>query len=100
MRPLRGRGAEHGQVLVLFVFGLIVMLAVSALLIDGANALVTRRRLQNVGDAAALAGANVIHAAGTAHICSTVSSSPPGAPRQDIIDAVNASLAANWPGLP
>jgi hypothetical protein len=94
-----GREGERGQILILFVLALIVVLAISALLLDGANALVTRRRLQNVGDAAALAGANVIHGAGTAHVCSTISSSPPGAPRADITAAVMASLATNWPSL-
>jgi Flp pilus assembly protein TadG len=98
-RP-RNRDAQGGQILVLFVLGLIVMLAVSALLIDGANALVTRRRLQNVGDAAALAGANTLQATGSAHVCSTVSSSPPGAPRADIVAAVKASIAANWSSFP
>jgi Flp pilus assembly protein TadG len=93
------RDGERGQIMVIFVIGLVVMLAVGALLIDGAHSLVTRRRLQNTGDAAALAGANVIHAAGSAHVCSTVSTSPPGAPRQDIVNAVMASLNANWPGL-
>jgi putative Flp pilus-assembly TadE/G-like protein len=100
-RTARGRrNREQGQILVLFVLGLVVILAVGALLLDGANSLVTRRRLQNVGDAAALAGANTIHAAGSAHVCSTVSSSPPGAPRADIIAAVNASIATNWPSFP
>ncbi|MGH2838570.1 MAG: pilus assembly protein TadG-related protein [Thermoleophilaceae bacterium] len=99
MRGSRRRDGERGQVLVLFILGLVAMLAVGALLLDGANALVTRRRLQNAGDAAALAGANTIHAAGSAHVCSTVSSSPPGAARADIIAAVNASLAVNVPWL-
>ena len=95
-----GRSGEQGQILVLFVLGLVVILAVGALLLDGANSLVTRRRLQNVGDAAALAGANAIHATGSMHVCSTVSNSPPGAPRADIIAAVNASIATNWPSFP
>ena len=98
-RGTRRRDGERGQVLVLFILGLVAMLAVGALLLDGANALVTRRRLQNAGDAAALAGANTIQAAGSAHVCSTVSSSPPGAPRADIVAAVNASLAVNLPWL-
>jgi Flp pilus assembly protein TadG len=99
-RGSRRRNAERGQVLVLFVLGLVAMLAVGALLLDGANALVTRRRLQNAGDAAALAGANVLQAQGSAHVCSTVSSSPPGAARADIVAAVNASLAINTPWIP
>jgi hypothetical protein len=99
LTPPNGRDGARGQILVLFVLGLIVLLAVAALLVDGANALVTRRRLQNAGDAAALAGANMIHATGSAHVCSTASSSPPGAPRADIVNAVMASLAVNWPQL-
>jgi Flp pilus assembly protein TadG len=103
MRGVRrqpSQDGERGQILVLFVLGLVVMLAVGALLLDGANALVTRRRLQNVGDAAALAGAHTLQATGSAHVCSTVSSSPPGAPRADIVAAVTASIAANWPSFP
>jgi Flp pilus assembly protein TadG len=94
----RGEGAR-GQILPLFVLTMVVILALSALLFDGASALVTRRRLQNAGDAAALAGANALQTTGSARVCSTVSSSPPGAPRQDIVNAVMASLAINWPAI-
>ena len=94
----RGEGAR-GQILPLFVLTMVVILAISALLFDGASALVTRRRLQNAGDAAALAGANVLQTSGSARVCSTVSSSPPGAPRSDIVAAVMASLAVNWPAI-
>jgi Flp pilus assembly protein TadG len=96
----RQREGERGQILILFVLGLVVLLAASALLIDGANSLVTRRRLQNMGDAAALAGANQVQATGSAHVCSTISSSPPGAPRSDITTAVLASISSNWPSFP
>jgi Flp pilus assembly protein TadG len=94
----RGEGAR-GQILPLFVLAMVVILAISALLFDGASALVTRRRLQNAGDAAALAGANALQTNGSARVCSTVSMSPPGAARQDIVDAVMASLAINMPAL-
>lgn len=90
---------QHGQILPLFVFSLVVLLAIGALLIDGAGTLVLRRRLQNAGDAAVLAGANTLQLSGSARVCSTVSSTPPGAARQDIIDAVTASLAVNMPAL-
>ncbi|HEX5148012.1 MAG TPA: pilus assembly protein TadG-related protein [Candidatus Limnocylindrales bacterium] len=93
------RDRSGGQILPLFALAMVVILALGALLVDGASALVTRRRLQNVGDAAALAGANVLQASGTIHVCSTVATEPPGAPRQDIIDAVMASLATNWPAI-
>ena len=82
------RDRSRGQILPLFALAMVVILALGALLVDGASALVTRRRLQNVGDAASLAGANVLQASGTIHLCSTVSTEPPGAPRQDIVDAV------------
>ena len=90
---------EAGQILPLFALSMIVILSVGALVLDGASMLVTRRHLQNAGDAAALAGANTLQASTSAHLCSTVSSSPPGTPRADIITAVNASLATNWPSL-
>ncbi|MCI0584553.1 MAG: pilus assembly protein TadG-related protein [Chloroflexi bacterium] len=90
---------QNGQILALFAFSMVAILAVGALLVDGASSLVTRRRLQNAGDAAALAGANVLQTSGGSHVCSTASSNPPGAPRQDIVDAVMASLATNWPAL-
>jgi len=76
-----------------------VILSIGALVLDGASMLVTRRHLQNAGDAAALAGANTLQATTSQHVCSTVSSSPPGAPRSDIITAVTSSLATNWPSL-
>ena len=90
---------EAGQILPLFCFSLVVLLAIGALLVDGAGTLVLRRKLQNAGDAAALAGANVLQTTGSERVCSTVSNSPPGAARQDIIDAVTASLATNMPAL-
>ena len=93
------REREAGQILPLFVLSMLVILSVGALVLDGANILVTRRHLQNAGDAAALAGANLIQKTGSGSVCSTVSSSPPGAARADIIAAVNASLANNWPSL-
>jgi hypothetical protein len=94
------RSREHGQILPLFVFSLVAILALAALLFDGANSLVTRRRLQNVGDAAALAGANVLQTAGSIRTCSASSGPPPGPPRSDIVDAVVATVTQNWPGFP
>ena len=96
-RVLRIREGERGQILPLFVFSLVVVLALAALLFDGANTLVMRRKMQNTGDAAALAGSNVIKATGSIGTCSA---SPGGSPRQDVRDAVLASIAANWPGFP
>jgi hypothetical protein len=52
-------GRTPGQVLVMFVLFLAVLLGAAALAIDYANWLLTDRRLQNVSDHAALAGASV-----------------------------------------
>ena len=93
------REQEAGQILPLFALAMIVVLAIGALVLDGASMLVTRRHLQNAGDAAALAGANTLQKTGSGSVCSTVSSSPPGDPRSDIVAAINASLATNWPSL-
>ena len=97
---LRQREREAGQILPIFALSMIVILSIGALVLDGASMLVTRRHLQNAGDAAALAGANTLQKTGTARVCSTVSSSPPGAARADIIAAINSSLSSNWPSFP
>jgi hypothetical protein len=93
-------GRERGQILPLFVLALVAILGMCALLFDGANALATRRKLQNAGDAAALAGANIVQAVGSVRTCSAAWGATPGAPRQDVIDAVRASIARNLPGFP
>ena len=90
---------QRGQILPLFALAMIAILALGALVLDGASMLGTRRHLQNAGDAAALAGANTLQASTSQHVCSTAASSPPGAPRADIVAAVTASLATNWPSL-
>ena len=46
-----------GQILVLFAVGLVVMIAVAALLVDGGQIYMNRRTAQASADAAALAGA-------------------------------------------
>jgi hypothetical protein len=48
--------SERGQAIVYLVIGLVVFLGFVALAIDGAMALADRRNLQNVADAASLAG--------------------------------------------
>jgi Flp pilus assembly protein TadG len=47
---------EHGQALIIMVFGMIALLAVAGLAIDGGTAFMERRHAQNAADAAALAG--------------------------------------------
>lgn len=98
---MAGRGAARtrGQILPLFALTLVALITMAALLFDGAGALASRRRLQNAADAAALAGANVIQAAGTIRTCSATAGPPPGSPRADIAAAVQASIDANMPGF-
>lgn len=96
----RPRDRESGQILPLFVLSMVVVLAAGALLLDGASLLVTRRHLQNAGDAGALAGANTMQSDGTARTCSATSGPPPGSPRSDIVTAVQNSVTANFPGFP
>jgi uncharacterized membrane protein len=94
-----GRKKSRGQILPLFVLALVAILAMAALLFDGAYAYVQRRKLQDAGDAAALAGSNALQTVGSSRTCSTTSGPPPGAPRADIVTAVLASIDANVPGF-
>jgi Putative Flp pilus-assembly TadE/G-like/von Willebrand factor type A domain len=55
--PLRPRGNESGQVIVLFAVALVVLLGMAALAIDVGYAYYAKRSLQASADAAALAGA-------------------------------------------
>jgi hypothetical protein len=57
LKPLRPRGNESGQVIVLFAVCLVMLLGIAALAIDVAYAYYAKRSLQASADAAALAGA-------------------------------------------
>jgi Flp pilus assembly protein TadG len=48
--------SEHGQALILIVFGIIGLIGITALAVDGGRAFVDRRQAQNAADSAALAG--------------------------------------------
>ena len=52
-----GRGSSRGQVLIIFVFAIIGLIAIAGLAIDGSNILSDRRHAQNAADTAALAAA-------------------------------------------
>jgi Putative Flp pilus-assembly TadE/G-like len=96
------RREERGQVLPFFALALTAIIAMAALLFTGANALVVRRSLQNAGDAAALAAANLIQArtlTKTGSGCSPVANPDPGAPWPDLVTAARASVAINHPGF-
>jgi Putative Flp pilus-assembly TadE/G-like len=88
--------SERGQILPLFAVSLVAMMAMAALLFDGAHALVLRRQYQNTADAAALAASNVI-LSGSTHGCSSTTGPPPGSPRQAVVDAAKSSVQANLP---
>ena len=87
----RSSTEPRGQVLVIVAIAFTVMLALLAVLFDGANGMVTRRDMQDAGDAAALAGANVIQV-GSPRGCSAVAG---GLPRASVAQAVRDSLAIN-----
>lgn len=54
---MKPRFAERGQALVLIAFGIIVLIGMTGLAIDGGNAYSDRRHAQNAADTAALAAA-------------------------------------------
>lgn len=56
--PQPGHTRERGQILVLFTLGLVAMIAMTGLVLDGGGAFAQRRDEQNGADLAALAGAN------------------------------------------
>ena len=56
----RRRRAESGQILIIFAFGLVGILAIAALVFDVGQDLIERRNQQKAADAAALAGARYL----------------------------------------
>ena len=58
-KPVRAR-EEGGQALVLLALGLAVLLSMSALIVDGGNAMAQQRATQNGADAASLSAATVL----------------------------------------
>jgi len=81
----RGTRDERGQAIVILALAVTGVLAMSALLIDGGNAMAQQRGTQNAADAAAYAGASEIlqNIAGTSRSDADVSA------------AIQAALAAN-----
>jgi hypothetical protein len=55
---------QHGAVMVLFVVAMIAMLGMVGLALDGAHGMVSKTRLQNLVDAAALSAAKTLDASG------------------------------------
>ena len=92
-RAPRHRQGEEGVVIVLFSIFLVALLAFGALVYTGAQALVLRRQLQNAGDAAALAAANLLI---VQEGCSASGSGGP--PRAAIVAAAKNDVSVNMPG--
>ena len=87
----RHRSAERGQVLVIFAFGAIGILAVAALVFDVGQNLFERRKQQDAADASALAGARWM----TTTVCKTRSN------LANCPEAASAAMAlANQHGYP
>jgi Flp pilus assembly protein TadG len=82
------REPGQGQILVLFAFVLVALLGASALAVDYASWLLGRRTLQNVTDAAALAGSRQLATAGA---CGALAAREACA-RQDAWRSIIASL--------
>lgn len=93
-----GRNGERGQILVLFTIVLVAVLAMLGLLFDGGRALTLKRQLQNAGDAAALAGANIIQSLATRG-CSATAGPPPGAPQAAVVTAVQNAVHQSLPNV-
>src|SRR5258705_4678954 len=88
----RERPDEKGQILVLFALMLSVLMILAALLYSGANTLVNRRQLQNAGDSAALAAANLM-TSGTS-LCNSTRISPTLS-GNDLYTAATTSVMTN-----
>ncbi|HEY3163926.1 MAG TPA: pilus assembly protein TadG-related protein [Candidatus Limnocylindrales bacterium] len=87
----RGQPASRGQVLVVFAFGIVGILAVAALVFDVGQNLFERRKQQDAADASALAGARWL----TTTSCRTAASVA------TCPEAYNAAMAlANTHGYP
>ena len=84
-----GRHTAAGQALVIMVFALTVLIAMTGLIVDGGNALANERGVQNGSDAAAEAGAIVMarRLAGA--------NEPSGGWDAAVLGAIGASAAAN-----
>lgn len=82
---------QRGQVLVLFALMVTVLLLLSTLLFDAANALVTRRRLQDSADAAALKAASLLLGGSVSGCAPAGSSSPRKVVEDTAIVAANAN---------
>jgi len=97
---MQPRGRERGQILVIFALGIVAIIAMTGLVIDGGATYVQRREQQNVVDSAAMAGAyaylnsngNVSQAAAAAQQLAADNGYPNGGDT-----TVTVSVASNGP---
>lgn len=59
-KPISQNKLERGQILPMVVIGLVVMISMVGLIIDGGAILLNRRNAQNAADAGAMAGARIL----------------------------------------
>jgi Flp pilus assembly protein TadG len=88
------RTDQDGQILVLFAAFVLALFAMAALLFSGAQTLVLRRQLQNAGDAAALAGANIMQNGAATCTAARISSTATDG-TNDLYLAAKASVMTN-----
>ncbi|MDX6480140.1 MAG: putative Flp pilus-assembly TadE/G-like [Gaiellaceae bacterium] len=94
-----GLGREEGQVLPMFAAGLVAMLMMTGIVIDGGNLFQNKQSVQNAADAAALAAAMGISSGGTCGACGTYAGMYAGyngisGPNGDVTTQTAASLPA------
>lgn len=80
------RRRQHGQILVIVAFGLIGLLSLAGLALEGGTLVLNRRDAQNASDLAAVAGTHVI-----ARYRTDTTGAPPG----NVFGALAASMDAN-----
>ena len=83
--PSRRRDGQRGQILVIVAGGLIGLLAIGALALEGGTLVLNRRDAQNSADLASLAGTRVV----------ALSHTSGGRTQADVLGAVEASLGTN-----
>jgi Flp pilus assembly protein TadG len=74
-RTARRTRASEGQIIVIFALGLVAMIAMVGLVLDGGSTFAQRRGMQNASDLAAIAGANEFLLSGDKTVATTVAQS-------------------------
>lgn len=98
----RATGGDAGQVIVLFAIAVTALFILASLVFDAGGALVLRRRMQDAGDAAAIAAANVIQSEDSSGNvgCRLASSSDQTKARTEIestaLASVRTALGTAW----